>query len=121
LGAAIGAGIATSIGIAVETEIKKGIRDQGLQAEFEEATVGRYLAETFTAMLSTGGTKTFSKWIEKIPLEKFSSTSKMLGKAMRKGVKEAGNREIKNITDKCAIPAFSLEMWLISILLFQAW
>lgn len=100
-GAAIGAGIATAIGIAVETEIKKGIRDEGLQGEFEEATVGRYLYETFTAMLTTGATKSFSKWLKKIPLERFSATSEKLARAMKREVKKEGSKEIKKLMEKC--------------------
>ncbi|EGO56993.1 hypothetical protein NEUTE1DRAFT_123386 [Neurospora tetrasperma FGSC 2508] len=51
VGAVIGAGIATPIGIWVETEIKEHlIEDPMLLAEFEDATLGRYIGETLLNM-----------------------------------------------------------------------
>lgn len=51
LGSVIGAGIATPIGIWIETEIKEHlIEDPMLLAEFEEATLGRYIGETLVNM-----------------------------------------------------------------------
>ncbi|KAK3392411.1 Cyanovirin-N [Sordaria brevicollis] len=51
LGSVIGAGIATPIGIWIETEIKEHlIEDPMLLAQFEEATLGRYIGETLLNM-----------------------------------------------------------------------
>ncbi|KAK1776295.1 Cyanovirin-N [Copromyces sp. CBS 386.78] len=51
VGSVIGAGIATPIGIWIETEIKDHlIDDPMLLAEFEEATLGRYIGETLLNM-----------------------------------------------------------------------
>lgn len=51
VGSIIGAGIATPIGIWIETEIKEHlIDDPMLLAEFEEATLGRYIGETLLNM-----------------------------------------------------------------------
>lgn len=51
MGSVIGAGIATPIGIWIETEIKDHlIEDPMLLAQFEEATLGRYIGETLLNM-----------------------------------------------------------------------
>ena len=54
IGAAIGAGLTTPIAILVETQIAGTIKDPQLQAQFEEATIGRYLYETLRNMLAAG-------------------------------------------------------------------
>ena len=44
----------TPIGILVETKIAGTIKDPQLQAQFEEATVGRYILETIRNTLAVG-------------------------------------------------------------------
>jgi hypothetical protein len=51
VGAAIGAGIATPIGILAETTLANAlVHDPRLRAQVEEATIGRYLFETLRNM-----------------------------------------------------------------------
>ncbi|KDR79182.1 hypothetical protein GALMADRAFT_277685 [Galerina marginata CBS 339.88] len=100
MGAAIGAGVATSIGIAAEAGIRKKIGDEGLQGEFEDATVGRYIFETLKAMIATGAARQFSKWIKKIPVEEFSKTSETLGKLIQKGTGKVGSKGIKKTVNQ---------------------
>lgn len=64
LGAALGAGIASPIGIALETVIKKRIADD-VAIQFEDATVGRYVYETLRNMLAAGASAKFGKWASK--------------------------------------------------------
>ncbi|TFB01703.1 hypothetical protein CCMA1212_006413 [Trichoderma ghanense] len=54
LGGAIGAGITTWLAIVVEAQISGTIQDPHLQAQFEEATIGRYLYETLRNALAAG-------------------------------------------------------------------
>ncbi|KAI0445135.1 hypothetical protein F4803DRAFT_509522 [Xylaria telfairii] len=54
LGAALGAGFTTPLAILVETQIAGRIKDPQLQAQFEEATIGRYIYETLRNMLGAG-------------------------------------------------------------------
>lgn len=54
LGAALGAGLTTPLAILVETKIAGTINDPMLQAQFEEATIGRYFYESFRNMLAAG-------------------------------------------------------------------
>lgn len=53
-GGAIGAGLATPLGILVETEIARTIKDPHLKAQFEEAIMGRYFYESLRNVLAAG-------------------------------------------------------------------
>lgn len=64
VGAMIGAGIATPIGICVETfVVKKTIKNPALRAQFEEATIGRYIYETLRNIFAAGCAGYFAKFI----------------------------------------------------------
>ncbi|CAL1703199.1 unnamed protein product [Somion occarium] len=63
VGGAIGAGLMTPLGILVETEVAGYIKDPRLQAQFEEATVGRYLYETLRNTLAAGAAGYFGEWL----------------------------------------------------------
>lgn len=54
IGAALGAGLTTALSILVETQIAGKIKDPQLQAQFEEATIGKCFYETIRNMLAAG-------------------------------------------------------------------
>lgn len=54
IGAAVGAALTTTIAILAETLIAGTIKDPQLQAQFEEATIGRCFYETLRNMLAAG-------------------------------------------------------------------
>ncbi|KAK0664634.1 hypothetical protein QBC41DRAFT_283636 [Cercophora samala] len=63
IGAALGAGLATPLGIFVETQIAGTIKDPQLLAQFEEATIGRYLYETLRNVLAAGAAAYLSSFL----------------------------------------------------------
>lgn len=66
LGAAIGAGITTSLAILVEAQISGTIEDPHLRAQFEEATIGRYLYETLRNALAAGAAGYLAEFLEAV-------------------------------------------------------
>lgn len=63
LGGAIGAGLSTPIAILVESEIKNTITDPRLKAEFQEATIGRYIYETLRNTIAAGAAGYLAKFL----------------------------------------------------------
>ncbi|KAK2590190.1 hypothetical protein QQS21_012131 [Conoideocrella luteorostrata] len=72
IGASIGAGLATPLAILVEIQIAGIIKDPRLQAQFEEATIGRYLYETFRNMLTAGAAAYLGSFLN-VQAEKLSA------------------------------------------------
>lgn len=89
-GTALGTGIATPIGIAAETGIKKKIA-QDLRIQFEDATVGRYIYETLRNMLAAGAAAKFAQWIEKLRPE----ITGLVVSLARYGAKEVGSDAVE--------------------------
>ncbi|KAI0467785.1 hypothetical protein F4859DRAFT_506508 [Xylaria cf. heliscus] len=63
IGAALGAGLTTPLAILVETQIAGTIKEPQLQAQFEEATIGRYLYETLRNTLAAGAAAYLSSFL----------------------------------------------------------
>lgn len=81
----IGAGIATPIGICVETfVVKTTINKPALRAQFEEATIGRYIYETLRNIFATGCAGYFAKFIERLGLGSLAAMDMDITRAFEK-------------------------------------
>jgi hypothetical protein len=67
LGAAIGAGLTTFIGILVEAHIAGTITDPALKSQFEEATIGRIIYETLRNVLAAGAAAKIGLFVKNLP------------------------------------------------------
>lgn len=53
----------TPLGVLLETKAAGQITDPGLQTQFEEATIGRYLYESLRNTLAAGVAGYFAEWV----------------------------------------------------------
>jgi len=83
LGSAIAAGLSTPIAILAETAFSSDVRDPRLKEAFREATLERYLTDTFINTLSTGAGSYFAQNVSKALCRKLA-TQLVLGKTSTK-------------------------------------
>lgn len=83
LGAVIGAGLATPIGILAEDKIANiWEKNPRLKAQFEEATIGRYIYETLRNMAAAGLGGYLAEWLGSLAATEMSSAVVSILKAL---------------------------------------
>lgn len=74
MGAVIAAFISTPIGILTEVTIAEvWVTNPGLKAQFEEATIGRYIRETLRNMLGAAAGAYLAKWLGSLTPQEMDS------------------------------------------------
>jgi hypothetical protein len=106
LGAAIGAGLSTPLEILVETQIAGIITDPRIRAEFEEATIGRYIYETIRNCVVAGAAayvaEFLSAHLNAIDPRDLENTLVMIGIALAPSI---SNTSISAMLTKYVAPA----------------
>lgn len=87
IGGVIATGLTTPIAILVETKIAGTIKDPQLQAQFEEATIGRYLYETLLNVVTLGAAEYLGGYIAAVAGK---VTAEMLGEVAERFAERVG-------------------------------
>ncbi len=88
MGAVIGAGLATPIGILAEYKISNVlVKNPGLKAKFEEATIGRYIYETLRNMAGAAIAGYLATWLGSLAAAEMDSAVVALLKALGSSMK----------------------------------